>query len=306
MRDQDGVASRRQLLGAGVTPGRIRHELATGRWQLLATGVYATFSGPVPPRALVWAAVLRAGDGAAAGPRSSLWLTGALDNPPARPDVVVPSDRHLGGAVPFRIYRRLGLDDAVQHAALPPRLRVEDAVLESCREIDRPEAVVDLVLRVIQRRLTTADRLLARLSARRAHRWRALLLDVLGDAGDGVRSPLELRWLHHVQRAHGLPEGALNRLDLGPSSRAYRDVEFLTWGLVVELDGQEAHPDDRAFRDRRRDNTVTVTGRRTLRYGWHEIVADPCGVAAEVAEVLRGLGWPGRVTRCGPDCRLVQ
>ena len=81
----------------------------------------------------------------------------------------------------------------------------------------------------------------------------------------------------------------------------YRDVEY-RWGLVRELDGREAHPDHARHRDRRRDNRVTVSGRATLRYGWREVVGDPCEVAAEVAEVLRRLGWPGEARRCGPTC----
>ena len=35
-----------------------------------------------------------------------------------------------------------------------------------------------------------------------------------------------------------------------------------------------------------------ISGRRTLRYGWHEIVDDPCGVALEVARVNRRRAIP--------------
>jgi very-short-patch-repair endonuclease len=80
---------------------------------------------------------------------------------------------------------------------------------------------------------------------------------------------------------------------------------FVEFGLIVELDGQEAHPTGDAFRDRRRDNQVTVSGRRTLRYGWREVSQDPCGVAAEVAAVLTILGWTGNPHPCGPRCTLT-
>ena len=49
-------------------------------------------TGPIPPRSLLWAAILRAGPGAAAGPRTSLWFAGAADAPPTLFDVVVPAD----------------------------------------------------------------------------------------------------------------------------------------------------------------------------------------------------------------------
>lgn len=284
-----------------MTPGRIRQAVSTGRWRVLADGVYATFSGPVQPDALVWAAILRAGPGAAAGPRTTLWLVGAVDRPPMTFDVVIPAKRQVRGVQPFRVLRRSGLSVAVHPTASPPRLRVEEAVLDVADELDRPDQVVDLVIRVIQRRLTTAGRLTEHLARRRAHRWRAVLAASLADAMLGVSSALEGRWVHDVQGPHGLPATVLNRPDEG--GRVYRDVDFDPWPLVVELDGRTYHVEER-FRDRRRDNRVTVTGRCTLRYGWQEIVTDPCGVAGEVAGVLQRLGWPGNPTPCSPTCTV--
>jgi hypothetical protein len=74
--------------------------------------------------------------------------------------------------------------------------------------------------------------------------------------------------------------------------------------LVVELDGREAHPTDQAFRDLRRDNQVTVTGRTVLRYGWRDVVGEPCAVAAQVGLALQQRGWSGSVGRCGAGCPI--
>jgi hypothetical protein len=301
---QDGIATRAQLLRSGVTPGQIRARLTDSRWQVVHPGVYATFSGPIPARALAWAAILRAGEGAAAGPRTSLWLCGATDEPPRPPDVVLPAERRLRARVPFTVERRRGLSDDLHPVARPPRLRIEAAVLARCGQLDRPEAVADLVIRVVQRRLTTAQRLRTCIASRSRQRWRALLTEILAEVDQGVRSMLELRWLRDVERAHRLPPSSLNRADSGASGREYRDAEFVEFGLVAELDGRESHPTVESFRDRRRDNRVTVSGRRTLRYGWHEIAQDPCGVAAEVAAVLQTLGWTETVRACGPRCGL--
>lgn len=303
---QDGVATRRQLLARGVSDAQLRARLRTGRWQGMDVGVYATFSGPAPPRTLVWAAILRAGPGAVAGPRTSLWLAGATDRLPSRLDVVVPGERRVRGVGQVKVSRRGRLAEAAHPASRPPRLRLEVAVLDVCGDCDRPEAAVDLVVRVVQRRLTTAARLREWLAAQPRHCRRRLLADVLADVEQGVRSALERRWLNDVQRAHGLPRSVLNQGDDGEGRRRYRDVVFVEFGLVVELDGREAHPADQAFRDRRRDNLVTVGGRRTLRYGWREISQDPCGVAAEVAAVLTCLGWTGTPHPCGPTCRLPK
>ena len=61
---QCGIVDRRQALDLGFTARRIEHRLTSGKWQRVHEGVYATFSGPLPRDARLWAAVRRAGDGA--------------------------------------------------------------------------------------------------------------------------------------------------------------------------------------------------------------------------------------------------
>ena len=164
---------------------------------------------------------------------------------------------------------------------------------------------MDLVLRVCQHRLTTPGRLRAELGEMPRHRWRSLVQEVLAEVVDGVQSPLERRYLHRVERLHGLPRAVRNAREPDPAGGyAYRDLRYCECGLVVELDGAEAHPRDQAFRDRIRDNRSVRAGSITLRYGWHEISGDPGGVAAEVAAVLAARGWTGSPRRCGPGCPL--
>ena len=78
------------------------------------------------------------------------------------------------------------------------------------------------------------------------------------------------------------------------------DGTYPDHGLVVELDGREFHD---AVRDRLRDNrTVLTLGWTTLRYGWSDVLKEPCRVANEVGLALRQRGWKGRVGTC-PRCR---
>jgi hypothetical protein len=191
-------------------------------------------------------------------------------------------------------------------AALPPRLRVESALLAATDETTTTGTVIDLTLRATQRRLTTASRLLAALKRWPRHSWRALLIEILSEVRDGIASALELRYARDVERAHGLPRGQRNApviLENG-RGRRYRDVRYERYGTVVELDGREAHPIDEAFRDLRRDNAVAVTGERTLRYGWRDVTILSCEAAGQVAMVLKLQGWTGAPTKCGPFCRL--
>ena len=299
---QQGIVSRSQLLSLGLSRSQARRNVANGRWRLLLPGVYATFTGPVGELASVWAAALGAGSGAAASQATALWLGGVIDD---RPDVIhisIPAERRVHSHPGVRIHRTRDFSDSVHPAALPPRSRVECAVLD-VSETARPGVVVDIVLRSIQRRPTTALRLRAALSSRPRHRHRWLLQEVLDEAGSGVHSQLERRYLRDVERRHRLPAGRRNRAERGTGgSNRYRDVRYRPWLTVVELDGRAAHPADEAFRDHRRDNAAAVAGDVVLRYGWRDVVDHPCQVAAEVAAVLQRRGWSGTPLPCGPRC----
>jgi hypothetical protein len=137
-------------------------------------------------------------------------------------------------------------------------------------------------------------------------RHRPLLCDLLGQVREGVQSPLELRYRRDVERAHGLPSGARNRPERvgGTGAPRYRDVRYRGYSLVVELDGEAAHPLELRWRDRLRDNDTALAGDMTLRYGWVEIVTRRCLVAAQVAGGLRRGGWSGEPRGCGPACAL--
>jgi hypothetical protein len=299
---QEGVIARRQVLRLGGTHDQIHHQLTRGHWQHMLPGVYATFTGAISVRARIWAAILFAGPGAVASRRAALWLYGAIDRAPDVIDVCIPWSRRVRGRVGIRIHRCRGQD--AHPSVSPPRVRLETAVLDVADSATTPEQALDPVLRVTQRRLTTASRLRAALAARGRHRWRALLREVLAEVEDGVASALERRYALDVERAHGLPRGVRNTAERDPltGQRRYRDVRYDRSGLVIELDGREAHPLEEAFRDTRRDNAVALLSDVVLRYGWRDVAGNPCGVAAEVAAVLAAHGWEGSVRPCRADC----
>ncbi len=301
---QAGVVSRSQLLAAGVSPGVLRAALRSGRWRRVHPGVYATHTGPLPELARVWAAVLYCGPGAVAAGRTALWLAGVDDRLPRELEIVVPATRTVVERPGLVVRRSRTLARTRHPAADPPRIRLEAAVIDLADTASHEPDVVDLVLRAVQRRRTTAGHLRAELAARARHRRRRLLTDLLADVVDGAQSPLERRYLRDVERLHRLPRSARNRPELDPvdGSRRYRDVRYARYQLVVELDGREAHPDAERFRDRRRDNRLVVAGSAGLRYGWREVVGTACEVAVEVASVLRSRGWRGAARPCGPHC----
>lgn len=309
-RTQSGLVSRGQALDAGLTRRQVDHLVRSGRWRRLLPGVHAVHSGPVDARARAWAAVLHCGDGACAGGATALWLWGVIDEPPPVVTVCIPAGRRVSPTRGVKVVRRRDLDRLRHPAVGPPRLRVEEAVLDVADGALRPEAAIDVVLRAVQRRLTTAARLRDALAARGRYRWRALLLMVLEEVVVGVRSALERLYLRDVERAHGLPAGRYNPLETVSErrreTRRYRDVRYEAWRLVVEVDGGEAHLPEDEHLDHRRDNAVAASCRSTLRYGWREVVGEPCLVAEEVTRSLRVRGWGGSAVARGPGCPLNQ
>jgi hypothetical protein len=316
---QAGVISRRQALEAGMSSSAISRRTAA-RWRVLHPGVYFVDACPLSAMGRVWAALLYARSPAATGrsqhgaPRhddvaiagqAALWLWGALDECPTTIDVAVPSARRVRRQPGVRIVRRNDL--AVQPLRQPPRLRLEPALLDAVDRCASPDRVVGLVLAAGQRQLTSPPRI-QRASAGQARlRWRALVSDLCEELQDGVHSPLERHYVRRVERPHGLPRGERNLREAAPSGAAwYRDVRYRKQRLGVELDGRGAHPIEAAFRDRLRDNQAARLGDTTLRYGWREVVASPCEVAAEVAHVLALGGWTGQPRPCMPSCPLSR
>jgi hypothetical protein len=251
---------------------------------------------------MVWAAILYAGAGAAASHQTALWLYQVIDAEPDLVHVSVPTTRRVDPQPGVRIHRTSA--GSTHPALLPPRSRIEVAVLDHANGAPE-ERALDLVLRATQRRLTTPARLREALSARSRHSHRSVLIDVLAEAEAGVHSMLERHYLRDVERAHGLPTGRRNRPEKDVRGRTrYRDVRYPGWSTIVELDGRAAHAPEHAARDRRRDNSAVIAGDGALKFGWSEVVGDPCGVAADVCAALRRRGWSGTPTPCGPECTL--
>ena len=168
-----------------------------------------------------------------------------------------------------------------------------------------PDRVVSLITGSCQRRLTTAARLATAATGRARLRWRGLLAEVLEDVLDGVQSPLERRWRRDVERAHDLPAGQRNHIEGPQGSHRYRDVRYLKYRTVVELDGKAAHPPEHRELDHARDNHDAEEAVVTLRYGWRAVAGAPCLTAIQTGRVLARRGWKGRVRPCGPSCPVI-
>ncbi len=302
---QHGVLSRAQALSAGMTDKAIVARLRSGRWQRLQRGVYATFSGPPARPALIWAAALRGGPEAVLSHQTAAELSGLLAPPQPLIHLTVPNaapiDRIPGVVVHYS--RRLA--QARQPVLEPARTRIEETVLDLSQAASALDAALSWIFLACGSRKTTAERIATAMALRPRVRWRADLAMALDAARQGAHSLLEFRYLNRVERPHGLPAGTRQHLVRRGGRRQYQDVLYETLGVVVELDGRAAHPEQLRLRDLRRDNANVAAGQVTLRYTWADVTQRPCGVAAEVGAALSQRGWTGVTRRCGRRCALL-
>ena len=141
------------------------------------------------------------------------------------------------------------------------------------------------------------------MDARKKMRWRREIAIALGDAEGGALSVLEYRYVHRVERPHGLPVARRQaRIRRGTGNR-YLDNLYDKYRVCTELDATTVHPADEQWRDKRRDNANAVNGIVTLRFGLLDLGDRRCETAAAVAALLRQRGWPNLPQACPrPSC----
>lgn len=303
--DQEGVASRRQLLAAGLHDHDIRRLLRRRELATVHPGVFVDHTGAPSWIQRAWAGVLWAWPAALSG-ESALRAT---DGPGRQRDhagdiqVAVAHGRTVKALPGLTIVRRRGLESDVLWNLGPPRIRYEEAVLDvAMGAVSDLDAVAALSSACGGRR-TTAARLLATAAQRRRVPRRAWIRAVLQDVADGTSSVLEHGYLDRVERAHGLPAGRRQVRAVTTAGPVYRDVESCE-SVIVELDGRLFHSAaDARARDLERDLDATIDGRTTVRLGWAQVFDRACSTAQKLALVLRNEGWTGEIHRCSSTCR---
>ncbi len=299
---QNGVLSRRQALAGGMPPDVIDRLVRDGRWQTLQRGVYSVFTGQLTRAAELWAAVERAGSNSALSHQTAAELFKLVDEPGPLIHITIPEQRRVSPIPGVVVHRSNRMAETVHPTLRPVRIRIEETVLDLAGQATTFESAFGVVCNACQRRLTTPDHLATAMTKRRKQRWRQELVRGLGEVGAGVHSLLEYRYVHRVERPHGLPTATRQARVDGDDRSRYLDNLYEDFRLCVELDGLQAHPDHQRWQDQRRINAITEHGITTLRYGWSDLDRLPCQVAAQVAAVLRNLGWSGQGRPCGPAC----
>jgi very-short-patch-repair endonuclease len=303
---QCGVLSRQQAASLGVPSTLVDNRLRSGRWQRLQQGVYATFTGTPSREAMLWSALLRAGQTAALSHHTAAELHGLTDQRSSLIHVTVADTQRVAPIRGVRLHHSRLIHGIVHPTASPPRTPVEDTVLDLVQSAMSFDDAFGWLCRAVGRRLTTTERLREVLGSRSRVRWRKDICIGLGEIRAGVHSPLERRYVTSVERAHGLPAAHRQAVVVIGGHRRYVDNLYEDALLAVELDGRAAHPAEQRWADSHRDNELAGAGIVTLHYNWYDVSAGSCRTAAEVARLLTLRGTAMQVRRCGPGCSVFS
>jgi hypothetical protein len=310
-RVQAGMIGRRQATRIGFSSKQLEYRLNAGVWQRAYPGVYATFNGSLSREARLWAVVLWAGPGALLSHETAAELHGLIEKGKGAGavHVTVPVRRRPAQrrSVPGIDLHRSDLSraDFVGPFKLP-RTRIEDTVLDLVAGAGTFEHGYTWIARAVSRQLVTVGELRAALARRSRIRWRAWLADALDDARAGVHSPLELRYVRDVERAHRLPRSLhQERREFGGKVH-YRDIWYPEYRLIVEIDGPGYHQNEQVQLDNARDNlNLAVEDVRTYRFGPADLTEHACRTAVMVATTLKRNGWQEIPRSCRrPGCAI--
>ncbi|KQY22738.1 hypothetical protein ASD16_08900 [Cellulomonas sp. Root485] len=298
---QDSVATTAQLQAWGASRSLVARRVASGEWQRLFRGVVVLHSGPVTWRQRARAALLCAGRHAALSHESAAFVHGITQRPGAGIAVSIPRSRSVQEQHGLVVHRRMQMPFA---GGALRAVGVEPTLLDLVDEIESVDDVVGLVCDAVRHRVVPG-RVLMHAAERSRLRHRSLHVDLLGEPGRGIESPLEHRYVRDVERRHGLPTASAQVSEVIEGRWIRADRVHVGLGVRIELDGQLAHPFGRTDDDTWRDNAVVIArGDVTLRYRWRHVVVDPCTTAAQVAAALSSRGWQGHPTPCSEACEI--
>lgn len=291
---QDGVVSRRQARLGGLSEDAWQWKLDRGLWRSVLPGVVITHSGAPTDRQRAWAAVLRAGIGAALTADAALVEQGFALSELRTVDVAVPEGRAgvgapLLGGPPYRPHNVRRLAGLVHPARTLPMVRVAPAALHAAAWAVSDRAAEWRVAAVVQQRLCSAADLRRSLGGLpRLHR-RALIAVVLEDVELGARASSELDFLRLCRR-HRLPEPDELQVRVRSRRVRYLDARYRQKRVAVEIDGAHHRLVEHCEADVLRASELAIAhGRRgevLLRFAWGNLRHDEVEVARLLREAL--------------------
>ncbi len=270
-RGQHGLVARRQALSIGLSRKAISHRVRSGRWETVRAGVFAV-GGYVPSwQRSVLAAVLAAGETAAASHLTAAHLWGVHLECPNEIEITTAIERQIR-LVGIAAHRTgiLPEHDRATHLGIPVATMARTVVdLSGSIATPRLGSLLDEGLRRRLLTLTALHACASRLSIPAPGRRPVIVQSLLAaripgyDPGD---SDLETRCWQAI-RAAGLPLPVPQfRVSIG--DHRYRiDLAYPDARLAIEVDGFDFHRSRTSFdADRARGNALVLAGWQLLRF----------------------------------------
>jgi very-short-patch-repair endonuclease len=274
-----GLATRRQLLGAGVTAAEIRQRLKTGALLREYRGVYRVGHRAPSVEARYLAAVWACGADARLSGRAAAFLFGIVKGSAPEPEVSAPTPHKIPG-LRTRRPRRMDPEDAMTWRGIPvttvARTLVDLAAILPADELAR--ACHEAGVRYGTTPRAVEDVLARRRNSPGAAKLRAILR---GDVRVTL-SKLEKAFLALLDAAD-LPLPQMNRVAGGRRV----DCRWPEHRLTVELDGYRYHHSRHAWeQDRRREREARARGDEFRRYTYGDVFESPRLMLADLTALV--------------------
>lgn len=296
-----GLATRQDVLRV-APPWTLQGACRAGRLVRLLPEVYVDTAlvrdarSELPILARIEPGLARRAALAYAGGRGALSRLTALDvwglrrQPPGEPvHLDLTAESGLRSLPHLVVRHRLGFAIEPPHVVMRrglPVTRLDRTLVDSwplLPPVDRPS----LIIRAVNERLTTPERLVAALAEVPRLTDRSALRGLVDRLAVGCRSPLEI-WGHdHVFTDPRMPTFARQaRVRVGART-IYLDMFAEAERVNVELDGATSHgdPAEREV-DLRRDALLATVGILVVRFSHRRLMTDPVAVRQETLAIL--------------------
>lgn len=279
---QDGLVTRRQALDAGLTRHQIDWLVGRGaRWRVVLRGVYSVTSGRLTRRQEMRAALLYAGDDAVLSGVTVLELYGLKFVPTdRRVHLLVPIARRVRPHAAVVVERTRHMPDSLTREGLAT-VPLSRASVDAARDAAARDARA-LLAEVVQRRLTTVDRLSAELDVTHK-RGTADVRAALATIAGGAASAPEVDLVQICERSALLPAPTMNHPITVDGRRIVADACWPEVRLIVQVDSTEHHGFGRdAEQTTRRRTALTAAGWTVLSVSPARLLDDPDGVLRDI------------------------
>lgn len=281
-----GVATRAQLLDAGLTAEQIRGRLRAGGLLRVHRGVYRVGHQAPSLEAAYLGAVLASGEGALLSGLAAAHLHGIVRGTPPPAEVTARTERRIKGVKTHRC-RSLDTGDRSSVRGIPatsvPRTLVDIATVLSADALAR--ACHEAGVRYGTTPAQVEEALARRSNVAGARRLRRV---IHGDVPVTL-SKLEARFLD-LLRDEGLPLPVTNR----PAGGRRVDCRWPERRLTVELDGYRFHNSRHSWeQDRRRERQARARGDEFRRYTYDDVAEERTLMLAELRALLPPVERPG-------------